>query len=469
MKRLATALFIYIASATAVWAQGAVQQVGPSTIYDLTAWIQDHLIESASKVFNDYGRGVNPLHTYDAEGMGSCWEDASTSGPYHQLCITHDANGNAIISAASQNGAPPGSLMFNVNGVISGPGAPPQGNLNPDIWAIPGIHPPADSWMNTAIPITGGGAYKYMVPITDLLTQQTTGQIAVTGGSRSSDSAGTCCTMGGAFVAVNDNTAKPQSVWPLYVSGTRQAGTGSIQLEVDIANLDSNVHDLNPYAGSAGMSVPLVLHSGGEAASPGGPTIYPTSAMLDIDNNGGYTRHGIVFGSGLFDSSSYCYQQTCPAIDMPYGDEIRWVYDTTDTYGSYVRGLNKTAGSGNGIVLTASGTVFTNTQGQQLAAVINNPGSGNGGFVELTSTGLNGDAAIEVGTNGAANASLQLQAMGTGEIILNGPVQFNTATQNPAAGTPQTFTNTPCANKTSERWLPVILQGLGTWYLPACQ
>jgi hypothetical protein len=193
MKRLATALFIYIASATAVWAQGAVQQVGPSTIYDLTAWIQDHLIESASKVFNDYGRGVNPLHTYDAKGMGSCWEDAPVGGPYHQFCITHDASGNAILSSTSQNGAPPGSLMFVVNGVVSGPGGPPQGNLNADIWAVAGVHPPANSWMNTAIPITGGGAYKYMVPITDLLTQQTTGQIAVTGGSRSSDSAGTCC------------------------------------------------------------------------------------------------------------------------------------------------------------------------------------------------------------------------------------------------------------------------------------
>jgi hypothetical protein len=241
-----------------------------------------------------------------------------------------------------------------------------------------------------------------------------------------------------------------------------------LQVEVDLANLDSAVHDLSPYAGTAGMSVPLALQSGGEAASPGGPTIYPTSAMLLLNGNGGTTRHGIVFGSGLFDNS-YCFQQTCPALDMPYGDELRWVFDPTDAYGSYIRGLNKTAGSGNGIVLTASGTVFTNTQGQQLAAVINTPGSGTGGFVELTNTGLNGDAAISVGTNGAANANLQLQATGTGEIILNAPVQFNTTTQNPAAGTPQTFTNTPCANKTSERWLPVILQGLGTWYLPACQ
>jgi len=113
----------------AAWAQGAVQQIGPATKFDPTGFIGDHQIESASKMFNDNYRGLNPAHTLDNKGTGSCWEDALTSGPYHEVCITHDSAGNALLTTTPQNGATGSSFNISLNGSIYPVGGTPGGNV----------------------------------------------------------------------------------------------------------------------------------------------------------------------------------------------------------------------------------------------------------------------------------------------------------------------------------------------------
>lgn len=63
------------------------------------------------------GRGVAPFAIDDAKGAGIRMRDGKTSGPYHELDIGHDADGNAVISAESVNGAPQTDLYCQINGV----------------------------------------------------------------------------------------------------------------------------------------------------------------------------------------------------------------------------------------------------------------------------------------------------------------------------------------------------------------
>ena len=114
--RIALAAFLSLLAGNA-WGQAAVQQVGPATKYDATGWIQDHQIESSSKMFGDNKRGFNSFHVYDSgKEQGVCVEDKLTSGPFHQLCLGHDSSGNAVISSNPGNGATGAGLNFTING-----------------------------------------------------------------------------------------------------------------------------------------------------------------------------------------------------------------------------------------------------------------------------------------------------------------------------------------------------------------
>jgi hypothetical protein len=109
---------VMLLGSTAAWAQGAVQQVGPATVFDLTSWIRDHQIQSVSKAFNDEGRGVNPFHVFDNGGVGLCFENVTTSGSYQatQLCIGHSGNSPIISFGGTQYPLVPGGA-----GNVTGP------------------------------------------------------------------------------------------------------------------------------------------------------------------------------------------------------------------------------------------------------------------------------------------------------------------------------------------------------------
>jgi hypothetical protein len=115
MKKSLFALAIALTPSLA-WAQGAVLQNGSVIKFDLPGWVQDKTIMSGGKMFTDNFRGFNLGHFFNNHGPGVCSEDALTSGPYHQICIGHDANGLATISVTANNGAAAQGINVNING-----------------------------------------------------------------------------------------------------------------------------------------------------------------------------------------------------------------------------------------------------------------------------------------------------------------------------------------------------------------
>jgi hypothetical protein len=115
MKKSLFALAIALVPSLA-WAQGAVLQNGPVIKFDLPGWVQDKTIMSGGKMFTDNFRGFNTSHFFDNHGPGVCTEDALTSGAYHQICIGHDASGNATITVGAANGATAQGLSIIANG-----------------------------------------------------------------------------------------------------------------------------------------------------------------------------------------------------------------------------------------------------------------------------------------------------------------------------------------------------------------
>jgi hypothetical protein len=107
---------VLASSAEAQQVSKPLQVAPPSTAYDPAVTLNDFQLKSASKIWTEDKRGLNPSHTLDSKGAGSCWEDALTTGPYHQFCITHDAGGIAHLDITANNGAAPTGLVLDVNG-----------------------------------------------------------------------------------------------------------------------------------------------------------------------------------------------------------------------------------------------------------------------------------------------------------------------------------------------------------------
>lgn len=119
VMRIALAAFLSLLPSLA-WGQAAVQQVGPATKYDATGWIQDHQIESSSKMYSDTKRGFNPFHVFDdGKAEGVCVDNKLSNVPNSTLCLGHDAVGNGVISVEGTNvNALPTGLNFNINGSV---------------------------------------------------------------------------------------------------------------------------------------------------------------------------------------------------------------------------------------------------------------------------------------------------------------------------------------------------------------
>lgn len=114
MKKLLAALLLLLPGLA--WGQGAVRQGGSVVKFDVPAWVQDRTIMSGNKSWLDNFRGFNTSHFFDNHGAGVCTEDALTNGPYHQLCLGHDADGNAQLTVDSFNGASLQGLSARLNG-----------------------------------------------------------------------------------------------------------------------------------------------------------------------------------------------------------------------------------------------------------------------------------------------------------------------------------------------------------------
>jgi hypothetical protein len=291
------------------------------------------------------------------------------------------------------------------------------------------------SWLNTNN-VGGKNPYGYLGSFGQLVVPTNYGQMAIVGAAQTANTSGTCCGIGLAGVGINNNTIRPQTSWPFYSTGARLAATGAIQNESDVANVDSVPPPLvNPYLGPRegppGTSGVWYFGAGGEPPQVGSSPNADISFMLFLANNGSYAAHGIVWANNLFNPSTCTV--TCPAMDLSYGQEMRWSYDNTDAYGSFVRGNNQTAGAGNGLVFTQFGALFENAAGGFLGQVAQTASVTNTGYIILGSIGA--DAAISVGTgNGGSNQNIQVQAAGSGKVVVNSVANLpSVATGTPAA------------------------------------
>ncbi len=161
-----------------------------------------------------------------------------------------------------------------------------------------------------------------------------TGQIAITGASKTSDNPGTAGTemacVGGNFYAINDSTGN-QTAYAAYLEARRRPGGGAaFGAEFDIANQDPVV-DLGPYSplSYAKYTGGLILNSGAGLAPS---ELYPASFGLMFGANGAAFRRGIVFNAGALDTT------LSEAVAMNISDRLAWYSGTT--LNSYVDHAN---------------------------------------------------------------------------------------------------------------------------------
>lgn len=314
-----------------------------------------------------------------------------------------------------------GGTITGVNGSFSTLAVPVGGFEAFSTTGAGGISSRPTTWLSSSI----NGVYAYLATAAMTYNVNNTGEPGMFGASRTSDTPfpNVCCAIGITGAVVNDNTAHVQTAWPLYLTGARKTGTGSLNTEIDVFNEGSDFNDANPNTQPNGAVVGLAIQAGGE------PTTFETAgadvaALLYLASNSSvthpqYIRHGIVFNfvNALF-NPSFC-TTNCPILDTFYGTELRWVWSGSDTAQSFVRGNNSTTTAPNGIVMTQFGTFFENGAGGILggfAYAAGGTGTGNG--YALLGTNGNGEASINLNTNGGAgNSNLRITALGTGTVL----------------------------------------------------
>ena len=107
---------ILLTLSTAVFAQNAIVQTGPTSPYDLGIFAKDHVLQSATNAVAKQSRGTNPFSILDSLGKGLTISSAPTNGPNYSLILGHDASGNATIDAEAFNGAAATGLNVIING-----------------------------------------------------------------------------------------------------------------------------------------------------------------------------------------------------------------------------------------------------------------------------------------------------------------------------------------------------------------
>jgi hypothetical protein len=99
-----------------------VYQMGTTLQNDLAKYQRNGEIRNSGGIAGDNnGVGANPFSVTDYGQLGFCSNSAPTSGPYAQICLGHDPNGDARLSIGSLNGAPNHSFLIDVNGVVLSP------------------------------------------------------------------------------------------------------------------------------------------------------------------------------------------------------------------------------------------------------------------------------------------------------------------------------------------------------------
>lgn len=138
--------------------------------------------------------------------------------------------------------------------------------------------------------------------ISEVSILSSTGQIALTTGSRSSDNpTANYAAIGHSSYGINDNVTNPEPAWAQYLEARRQPGAGpAFDTEMDMVNR-GNTFDFDPYSSftaATGQTVNLWITNGGGDVAHGG---LPASAAFVLNPNPSTWRRGIVVRNGALD------------------------------------------------------------------------------------------------------------------------------------------------------------------------
>lgn len=381
MKRLLAALALTLLPSLAL-AQGAVQQVGPATKFDPTGFIGDHQIESASKMFNDNARGLNPAHTFDNKGQGSCWEDALTSGPYHQVCITHDSAGNALLTTTPQNGATGSSFNISINGSIYPVGGTPGGNVT---GPTPTVTGDVACWNNTlGTLLSDCGTAANPIANSLMVGNATGGGYSPTGPIAPVAMVSAVGAKNGFIGQINNNVPfNTNPFLPVGVTGYGKipAGTASV-----VYGLYGLAELYNPNGSAVAGEVTARNFSGANAAvgpipPVSQPATYPTAVGLQVTC--GTQTGGSDCSLGMMIDNEAGGDPTKPSFDTGatiYGFRHYGLYiDPHQTSGSQIGAHIANSGSGINLELQTTGTM---TPGNAVLAVYDSGGLSRAGIFQ---------------------------------------------------------------------------------------
>ena len=253
----------------------------------------------------------------------------------------------------------------------------------------------------------------------------TIGQIAVLGGSRTSDSSnsGSNGSIGVTGFQVNNNAINVQTGYGAYFEARQESGAGiTIGVETDIAN-QSGVSVVNqPYS----MGIPNSTMASWLASGAGLTGLTPATMALGIINNGSSFNSGIVFGANSLTGDDGTTGQA-PAIVMAKGHTIQWYGSANIPIGSI---SNTVANAANSTFLTmADGGMFiTGNTGQVLVLV---PSIANAVNEINLLASITGNPVQVIASGSDANIGINLISKGSGAIAANGKTLLSTSDTTP--------------------------------------
>lgn len=235
------------------------------------------------------------------------------------------------------------------------------------------------------------------------------GQIAVLGGSRTSDftTAGSEGCVGVTGWAVNNNSTQVQAAYAGYFEARRKASTGTtLGIELDTVNqgAEVSVNAYGSYDYSSGLTAGLWLASGGGVVGAN-----DASVGIFFVNNEARWKKGIVFCATSLEGTDGTGTGSAVAVEMARGHLVRWLQADGDEAASIHSDVTN-SGPLQRILFSDSGVLFRNSADKNMLRIDTASGYVNGVALFPKATGSN---PILQAVGDDTNVGLILQAQAT--------------------------------------------------------
>lgn len=225
--------------------------------------------------------------------------------------------------------------------------------------------------------------------------------------------------IGAVFMGVNNSTVL-QNTYAVYTEAYRMSGAtgGAYGLEIDTINYAS-LYTIDAYTQNIQQTVGIQLAAGGEL-SPS--TQFPSSAAINIRNNGSTFQRGIIFGN---DALTDCdgTTGTAIAIEMAKGHGIHWL-KSANVYTCAIYGDVSDPDRSTTMTFDNNGVVFRNSNTSTVICNIANIGQTSVNYPAFVPS-LTGNPVQFTAQGTDSNIDIELVPKGLGLVRL-GPWAINT-------------------------------------------